>query len=100
MKYITPSKFNTVQISSSEYRPKLFKRLRTFTWINPVHETVRLEPVVYDSDICIQHLPQGTHGKRDFTIFKRSFKKNGTLSYFQGEYRKKQAEEWMLPEGD
>lgn len=58
MKYITPSKFNTVQNSSSEYRPKLFKRLRTFTWINPVHETVRLEPVVYDSDICIQHLPQ------------------------------------------
>ena len=41
MKYITPSKFNTVQNSSSEYRPKLFKRLRTFTWINPVHETVR-----------------------------------------------------------
>ena len=69
MKYITPSKFNTVQNSSSEYRPKLFKRLRTFTWINPVHETVRLEPVVYDSDICIQHLPQGSHGKRDFTIF-------------------------------
>ena len=112
MKYITPSKFNTVQNSSSEYRPKLFKRLRTFTWINPVHETVRLEPVVYDSDICIQHLPQGTHGKRDFTIFKRSFEKNGTLPksiatmyakellkcgshedfanalpYFQGEYR-------------
>lgn len=73
------SKFNTVQNSSSEYRPKLFKRLRTFTWINPVHETVRLEPVVYDSDICIQHLPQGTHGKRDFTIFKRSFERNGTL---------------------
>ena len=112
MKYITPSKFNTVQNSSSEYRPKLFKRLRTFTWINPVHETVRLEPVVYDSDICIQHLPQGTHGKRDFTIFKRSFERNGTLPksiatmyakellkcgspedftnalpYFQGEYR-------------
>ena len=112
MKYITPSKFNTVQNSSSEYRPKLFKRLRTFTWINPVHETVRLEPVVYDSDICIKHLPQGTHGKRDFTIFKRFFEKNGTLPksiatmyakellkcgspedftnalpYFQGEYR-------------
>ena len=112
MKYITPSKFNTVQNSSSEYRPKLFKRLRTFTWINPVHETVRLESVVYDSDICIQHLPQGTHGKRDFTIFKRSFERNGTLPksiatmyakellkcgspedftnalpYFQGEYR-------------
>ncbi len=79
MKYITPAKFNTVQNAAVEYRPKLFKRLRTFTWINPVHETVRLEPIVYDSDIEIQHLPQAMHGKRDFTIFKRSYDKNGTL---------------------
>ena len=83
MKYITPSKFNTVQNSSSEYRPKLFKRLRTFTWINPVHETVRLESVVYDSDICIQHLPQGTHDKRDFTIFKRPLKKTAPCHIFR-----------------
>lgn len=79
MKYITPSEYNTVQNSSVEYRPKLFKRLRTFTWINPVHETVRLDPVVYDSDIEIQHKPQAMHGKRDFGIFKRSYDKNGTL---------------------
>ncbi|MCI7492351.1 MAG: glycosyltransferase family 2 protein [Lachnobacterium sp.] len=79
MKYITPAKYNTVQNASSDIRPKLFKRLRTFTWINPVHETVRLDPIVYDSDIEIQHLPQSFHGKRDFTIFKRSIEKNGTL---------------------
>ena len=58
MKYITPHKYNTIQNAAMEYRPKLYKRLRTFTWVNPVHETVRLEPVVYDSDICIQNLPQ------------------------------------------
>lgn len=48
-----------------EYRPKLFKRLRTFTWIDAIHETVRTEPVVYDSDIVITHCPQGNHGRRD-----------------------------------
>lgn len=79
MHYLTPSKFNTVQNSTEDLRPKLFKRLRTFTWINPVHETIRLDPVVYDSDICIQHLPQGMHGKRDFTIFLKSYEKNGML---------------------
>lgn len=79
MKYLTPSEFNTVQNAKSDMRPKLFKRLRTFTWINPVHETVRLDPIIYDSDIEIQHLPQSLHGKRDFTIFKRSIEKNGSL---------------------
>jgi glycosyltransferase involved in cell wall biosynthesis len=79
MKYITPSRYNTVQNSSSELRPKLFRRLRTFTWINPVHETVRLDPVVFDSDIEILHLPDGSHGKRDFSIFQHAFEQSGTL---------------------
>lgn len=79
MQYITPAEYNTVQNSTRELRPKLFRRLRTFTWINPVHETVRLDPVVYDSDIEISHLPQGLHGKRDFSIFRHSFSKNGFL---------------------
>lgn len=79
MQYITPAEYNTVQNTSREARPKLFRRLRTFTWINPVHETVRLDPVVYDSDIEIMHLPQGLHGKRDFSIFRHSFTKNGFL---------------------
>ena len=80
MKYITPAEYNTVANASSDMRPKLFKRLRTFTWINPVHETVRLDPVVYDSDIEIQHLPQDLHGKRDFTIFKKSIERDGSLA--------------------
>lgn len=79
MKYITPDELNSALTASSEVRPKLYKRLRTFSWINPVHETVRLDPIVYDSDIEIKHLPQSLHGKRDFTIFKRSYEKNGYL---------------------
>ncbi|MDE6203571.1 MAG: glycosyltransferase family 2 protein, partial [Lachnospiraceae bacterium] len=35
----------TVYNFDRELRPKLFKRLRTFQWIEPVHETVRLLPV-------------------------------------------------------
>ena len=46
MKYHTVTDYNTVLNAKMEYRPKLFKRLRTFTWIDPVHETVRLDPVV------------------------------------------------------
>lgn len=79
MKYITPSEFNTIQNSSTELRPKLYRRLRTFCWINPVHETVRLDPVVFDSDIEIQHLPETMHGKRDFNIFQQAIAKNGSL---------------------
>ena len=35
----------TVYNFNRELRPKLFKRLRTFEWIERVHETVRLLPV-------------------------------------------------------
>ena len=80
MYYDTKQEFNTVQNSSHELRPKLFKRLREFTWVDPVHETVRLTPVVYDSDIRIQHLPQASHGKRDFSIFEKAFVRDGYLS--------------------
>ena len=41
MNYITPPDFNTVQNCKKEPRPKLFKRLRTFSWVAPVHETIR-----------------------------------------------------------
>lgn len=80
MHYLTKNRFNTTQNSSDELRPKLFKRLRTFTWIDPIHETVRIDPVVFDSDICIQHLPQSAHEKRDFSIFLKAYQKDGMLS--------------------
>ena len=69
MKYHTVSEFNTVLNAQKEYRPKLFKRLRQFTWMDPIHETIRTSPVVFDSDIEILHMPQSLHSKRDFSIF-------------------------------
>lgn len=63
-----------------EYRPKLFKRLRTFTWVDPVHETVRLTPVIFDSDVEILHKPQNFHSKRDFSIFIKNFQSGHELS--------------------
>lgn len=80
MHYITKAEFNTVENFSDELRPKLFKRLREFTWIDPIHETVRLTPVVFDSDICIDHLPESHHHKRDFEIFRKAYKRDGYLS--------------------
>ncbi len=80
MKYVTQGEHDTVLNVQKEYRPKLFKRLRTFTWIDPIHETVRLDPVVFDSDIEIFHRPQTLHSKRDFSIFTKAFHAAGTLS--------------------
>lgn len=80
MKYVTKSDFNTVLNAQKEYRPKLFKRLRTFVWNDPIHETVRLTPVVFDSDVDILHLPQSLHSKRDFSIFIKAFQSDGQLS--------------------
>ncbi len=80
MKYTNQLENGTVYNFDEEYRPKLFKRLRTFTWIEPVHETVRLDPVVYDSDIEIIHKPEGVHSGRDIDIFTGMLKKGQTLS--------------------
>ena len=59
----------TVYNYDRELRPKLFKRVRTYTWIEPIHETVRTEPVVYDSDISIIHKPAEKHERRDLSSF-------------------------------
>lgn len=80
MKYITPGKFNTVMNIRDEYRPKLYKRLRQFRWIDPVHETVRTQPLVFDSDIEILHMPQSLHSGRDFSVFLRAFESGQPLS--------------------
>ncbi len=56
---------NTTYNFAQEYRPKLYRRQREFVWIDPIHETLRLDPVVYDSDIEISHRPEGNHAGRD-----------------------------------
>lgn len=70
----------TVLNAKRERRPKLFKRLRKFVWVDPIHETVRTEPVVFDSDIVISHRPVGNHSDRDFSIFEGAYATSGRLS--------------------
>ncbi|MBQ7676756.1 MAG: glycosyltransferase family 2 protein [Lachnospiraceae bacterium] len=70
----------TVLNAKSEYRAKLFKRLRTFIWQDPVHESIRTEPVVFDSDITILHCPSGAHHRRDFAIFLKAFEKGSRFT--------------------
>ena len=80
MKYGNQLSNGTVYNFDEEYRPKLFKRLRQFVWIEPVHEQVRLDPVVFNSDIVITHMPETNHSGRDFAVFERALEKDGMLS--------------------
>lgn len=79
MKYANQLQFNTVYNYDEEYRPKLFKRKRNFVWEAPIHETVRLEPVIYDSDIVITHLPGESHAKRDLANFQKHWRQGYRL---------------------
>lgn len=72
MLYCTREQFNTVYNFEKEYRPKLFKRLREFVWIDPIHETLRLDPVVYNSEIEIMHCPESNHARRDLDALRRA----------------------------
>lgn len=80
MLYTNQLLHNTTYNFDAELRPKLFKRLRQFTWTDPIHESVVLEPVIYDSDIEIIHLPDSNHGKRDFRIFRKIINRGAGLS--------------------
>ena len=71
MYYVNQLMFGTVYNFDREYRPKLIKRNRSFTWIDPIHETIRLEPVVFDSEIEIIHEPKESHASRDLQVFRR-----------------------------
>ena len=76
----TSSENNTVYNFEKELRPKLYRRLREFTWIDPIHETLRLDPVVFDSDIEILHMPEGDHSSRDFQALLSVHEKGQRLS--------------------
>ena len=49
-------------------------------WEEPIHETVRLEPVVYDSDIVITHMPEQNHAGRDLANFRKQIAQARLLS--------------------
>ena len=78
--YTNQLEYNTTYNFDRELRPKLYKRLRTFTWEGEVHEQVRLDPVIFDSDIEIIHKPKSLHSGRDFAIFRRIIENKGTLA--------------------
>ncbi len=80
MKYGNQLQFGTVYNFDEEYRPKLFKRQREFVWVEAIHETVRLEPIVYDSDIIITHMPEQSHARRDLQNFWKQVKAGKSLS--------------------
>lgn len=80
MYYANQLSFGTIYNYDKELRPKLFKRLRTFTWAEPIHEQVILEPTIYDSDVTIMHMPEKNHKDRDLASFERMVSKGEHLS--------------------
>lgn len=80
MKCVTRLPQDVKHIFDEEYRLKLFKRQREFVWEGSIHEMVRLEPVFYDSDVVITHLPEETHGKRNLENFRNQIRKGMHLN--------------------
>lgn len=80
MMYGNQLQHGTVYNFDKEYRPKLFKRQRSFVWEEAIHEQVRLQPIVYDSDIVITHMPQQSHAKRDLQNFHKQTQTDKRLS--------------------
>ena len=80
MYYCNQLENNTIYSFDRELRPKLYKRLRTFTWEESIHEAVRLGPVIYDSDIDIIHRPGPGHAARDLRAFERQIESGAVLS--------------------
>lgn len=80
MKYVNQLSHSTVYNFDNEYRAKLFKRVRNFTFVDPIHEIVRTDPIVYDSEIEIIHMPESLHSSRDIKTFEKAIKKDGVLS--------------------
>ncbi len=73
MYYCNQMEYNTIYNYDRELRPKLYKRVRNFTWVNPIHEAVALQPMIYDSDIEIIHRPTGFHASRDLIAFEKMY---------------------------
>lgn len=80
MTYANQLSNGSVYNFDKELRAKLYKRVRNFTFVDPIHEVVREAPVVFDSDIEILHLQESTHSDRDLLTFEKAIKKNGRLS--------------------
>ena len=80
MYYCNQLENNTIYSFDRELRPKLYKRLRTFVWEESIHEAVRLNPLIFDSDIDIIHNPGPGHAKRDLAAFEKQIESEIGLS--------------------
>ena len=80
MYYCNQLENNTVYNYDRELRPKLYRRVRSFIWQDPIHESVKLDPTVVNSDIEIMHHPAPDHSVRDLSAFRRTVKEGLYLS--------------------
>lgn len=80
MYYCNQLENNTIYSYDRELRPKLYKRLRTWMWESDIHEAVRLNPVIYDSEIDIIHRPTPGHAVRDLKAFERLIENGESIS--------------------
>ena len=80
MYYCNQLSFRTVYNYDKELRPKLFKRVRNFVWMDPIHEQVALDPVICNSDIEIIHRPRESHAGRDLEYFRRAIEGGRRIS--------------------
>lgn len=80
MYYTNQLEYGTTYNYDKEYRPKLVKRLREFYWQDPLHETLRMNPIIYDSDIAIIHKPHENHSARDFANLQSLIQSGASLS--------------------
>ncbi len=80
MYYVNQLSNGSVYNFDREPRAKLYKRIREFKFVDPIHEVIREAPVVYDSDIDILHLQEESHAGRDLRTFRKAIGKQGQLS--------------------
>lgn len=80
MKYANQLRHATTYNYDVEYRPKLFRRLRPFYFVEPIHETLFRGVVTENSDVTITHMPEENHAPRDFGVFRRVLARGHRLS--------------------
>ncbi len=80
MYYDNQLEMGTTYNYDKEYRPKMVKRQREFVWQDPLHESFRTEPIIYDSDVVIIHKPTSNHANRDFAHLQEMITAGHTLS--------------------
>ena len=68
MAYANKTEHNTTENFDVEFRPKLFRRMRRFRFVDPIHEVLQTDPIVYRSNVVVEHRPADNHGHRDLEL--------------------------------